>query len=61
MWQLHFFLKQGETRTCSDPFHTLIMITITSNVFIYIFQTVHFSVVKFAMGYDEKKKTFFWY
>ena len=33
---------------------SLIMITITRHVFINIFQTEHFSGVKFDMGYEEK-------
>ena len=31
----------------------LIMVTITRNVFTNIFQTEHFSAVKFAMGYEK--------
>ena len=38
---------------------SLIMVTITKHVFINIFQTEHFSAVKFAMGYG-KIWTFLW-
>ena len=34
---------------------SLIMVTITRHVFINIFQTGHFSAVKFAVGYDKNK------
>ena len=37
---------------------SLIMVTITRQVFINIFQTKHFSAVKFTMGYEKKKKNF---
>ncbi len=36
---------------------SLIMVTITNHIFINIFQTVHFSVVKFTRG-NEKKMSF---
>ncbi len=36
---------------------SLIMVTITSHIFINIFQTVHFSAVKFARG-NEKNMSF---
>ena len=44
-------------------FHTLycvslIMVTITRHVFINIFQTEHFSSVKFAMGYEKNIMSF---
>ena len=32
---------------------SLIMVTITRHVFINIFQTAHFSAVKFAMSYEN--------
>ena len=32
---------------------SLIMVTITRHIFIDIFQTEHFSAVKFAMGYEK--------
>ena len=32
---------------------SLIMVTITGHIFINIFQTEHFSAVKFAMGYEK--------
>ena len=32
---------------------SLIMVTITRHIFINIFQMEHFSVVKFAMGYEK--------
>ncbi len=38
-------------------FVSLIMVTITSQIFINIFQTVHFSVVKFTRG-NEKNMNF---
>ena len=36
------------------------MVTITSHIFINIFQMVHFSAVKFTRG-NEKNMSFFWY
>ena len=35
------------------------MVIIVKHVFIYTFQTKHFSAVKFAMGY-EKLRGFLW-
>ncbi len=40
---------------------SLIMVTITSHIFINIFQTVHFSAVKFTTGVMRKIWAFFWY
>ncbi len=37
---------------------SLIMVTITSHIFINIFQTAHFSAVKFSRG-NEKNMSFF--
>ncbi len=41
---------------------SLIMVTITSShIFINIFQTVHFSAVKFTVGNEKNIWAFFWY
>ncbi len=44
------------------PFYVrIIMVTITSHIFINIFQMVHFSAVKFARDNKKNIWAFFWY
>ena len=60
-WSSHWILEEMHIAIMSIPYCvSLIMVTITSHIFIDIFQMVHFSGEKVSRG-NEKYMSFLWY